>query len=49
MNIENWCDKEGVKHEFSATYTPQQNRVIERKNKTLITLARVILDDYGTP
>jgi transposase InsO family protein len=23
MNIEDWCDKEGVKHEFSATYTPQ--------------------------
>jgi transposase InsO family protein len=47
MNIEDWCDKEGVKHEFSATYTPQQNGVIERKNKTLITLARAMLDDYG--
>jgi transposase InsO family protein len=23
MNIEDWCDKEGVKHEFSVTYTPQ--------------------------
>jgi hypothetical protein len=21
MNIEDWCGKEGVKHEFSATYT----------------------------
>jgi hypothetical protein len=49
MNIENWCDKEGVKHEFSATYTPQQNGVVKRKNKILITLARAILDDYGTP
>jgi hypothetical protein len=49
MNIENWCDKEGVKHEFSATYTPQQNGVVKHKNKTLITLARAILDDYGTP
>jgi hypothetical protein len=49
MNIEDWCDKEGVKHEFSATYTPQQNRVVEWKNKTLITLARAMLDDYGTP
>jgi transposase InsO family protein len=49
MNIEDWCDKEGVKHEFSATYTPQQNGVIERKNRTLITLARAMLDDYGTP
>jgi hypothetical protein len=49
MNIEDWYDKEGVKHEFSATYTPQQNRVVECKNKTLITLVRVMLDDYGTP
>jgi transposase InsO family protein len=49
MNIEYWCDKEGVKHEFSATYTPQQNGVVKRKNKTLITLAKAMLDDYGTP
>ncbi|WVZ97686.1 hypothetical protein U9M48_043200 [Paspalum notatum var. saurae] len=43
-----WCDEEGIKHKFSATYTPQQNGVVERKNKTLITLARAMLDDYGT-
>jgi hypothetical protein len=49
INIEDWCDKKGVKHEFSATYTPQQNRVVERKNKTLITIVRAMLDDYGTP
>jgi transposase InsO family protein len=23
MNIEEWCNEEGVKHEFSTTYTPQ--------------------------
>ena len=48
MKIEEWCDEEDIKHEFSATYTPQQNGVVERKNKTLITLARAMLDDYGT-
>ncbi|WVZ77026.1 hypothetical protein U9M48_024929 [Paspalum notatum var. saurae] len=46
--VDEWCDEEGIKHEFSATYTPQQNGVVERKNKTLITLARAMLDDYGT-
>ncbi|WVZ98408.1 hypothetical protein U9M48_043858 [Paspalum notatum var. saurae] len=46
--VDGWCDEEGIKHEFSATYTPQQNGVVERKNKTLITLARAMLDDYGT-
>ena len=46
--VDAWCDEKGIKHEFSATYTPQQNGVVERKNKTLITLARAMLDDYGT-
>jgi transposase InsO family protein len=46
-SIEDWCEDQGIKHEFSATYTPQQNGVVERKNKTLITLARAMLDDYG--
>ncbi|WVZ93610.1 hypothetical protein U9M48_039576 [Paspalum notatum var. saurae] len=39
-NIEEYCDEVGIKHEFSATYTPQQNGVVERKNRTPITLAR---------
>ncbi|WVZ50988.1 hypothetical protein U9M48_002184 [Paspalum notatum var. saurae] len=47
-NIEEYCDEVGIKHEFSATYTPQQNGAVERKNRTLITLARSMLDEYGT-
>ncbi|WVZ62805.1 hypothetical protein U9M48_012507 [Paspalum notatum var. saurae] len=47
-NIEEYCDEVGIKHEFSATYTPQQNGVVERKNRTLITLARSMLDEYST-
>ena len=31
-NIEAYCDEVGIKHEVSATYTPQQNGVVERKN-----------------
>jgi hypothetical protein len=38
----------GIKHEVSSTYTPQQNGVVERKNRTLITLARTMLDEYNT-
>ncbi|WVZ69170.1 LOW QUALITY PROTEIN: hypothetical protein U9M48_018003 [Paspalum notatum var. saurae] len=47
-NIEEYCDEVGIKHEFSATYTSQQNGVVEGKNGTLITLARSMLDEYGT-
>jgi transposase InsO family protein len=28
--------EEGIKHEFSSPYTPQQNGVVERKNRTLL-------------
>ena len=48
-NIEPYCDEVGIKHEVSAPYTPQQNGVVERKNRTLITLARTMLDEYNTP
>ncbi|WVZ85245.1 hypothetical protein U9M48_032192, partial [Paspalum notatum var. saurae] len=47
-NIEEYCDEVGIKHELSATCTPQQNGAVERKNRTLITLARSMLDEYGT-
>ena len=48
-NIKSYCDEVGIKHKVSATYTPQQNSVVERKNRTLITLARTMLDEYNTP
>jgi len=41
-NVDTFLDKEGISHEFSATYTPQQNGVVERKNRTLIEMARTI-------
>ena len=41
--------KEGIKHEFSTPYTPQQNGVVERKNHTLIDMARTMLDGYMAP
>jgi transposase InsO family protein len=32
-------EEEGIKHEFSSPYTPQQNGVVERKNRTLLDMA----------
>jgi transposase InsO family protein len=48
-NIEDFLDEEGIKHEFSVSYTPQQNGAVERKNQTLIEAARAMLDEYKTP
>jgi transposase InsO family protein len=35
--IEGFLEEEGIKHEFSSPYTPQQNGAMERKNRTLTT------------
>ena len=48
-NVDTFLDEEGISHEFSATYTPQQNGVVERKIRTLIDMARTMLDEYKTP
>jgi transposase InsO family protein len=34
---------------FSALRVPQQNRVMERKNCTLVEMARMMLDEHRTP
>jgi hypothetical protein len=47
FRFENYCDEKGIKHEFSAKYTPEQNRVVERKNWTLINMARSMLSEYN--
>jgi transposase InsO family protein len=41
LQVEEYLEEEGIKHEFSAPYTPQQNGVVERKNMTLIDMAQV--------
>jgi transposase InsO family protein len=33
--IQGFLEEEGIKHEFSSPYTPQQNGVVERKNRTV--------------
>ncbi|KAK9056455.1 hypothetical protein SSX86_023816 [Deinandra increscens subsp. villosa] len=44
-----FCDSLGIFHEFNASYTPQQNGVAERKNRTLIEAARTLLADANLP
>jgi transposase InsO family protein len=46
--VEDFLDEDGIKHKFLAPYTPQQNRVAERKNRTLIEMVRTMLDEYKT-
>ncbi|GJS81041.1 retrovirus-related pol polyprotein from transposon TNT 1-94 [Tanacetum coccineum] len=43
------CGSKGIKREYSNARTPQQNRVAERKNRTLIEAARTMLADSFLP
>jgi transposase InsO family protein len=49
LQVEEYLEEEGVKHEFSARYTPQQNGVVERKNMSLIDMARTMIGEYTMP
>ncbi|BFG14659.1 hypothetical protein CerSpe_009330 [Prunus speciosa] len=42
-----FCEEMGIKHEFFAHITPQQNGVVERKNRVLVEMARVMLNSQN--
>ncbi|GJY39928.1 retrovirus-related pol polyprotein from transposon TNT 1-94 [Tanacetum coccineum] len=41
---ESFCDEKGISQNFTSPYTPKQNGVAERKNRTLIEAARIMLN-----
>lgn len=43
------CNEECVGHEFSASKTTQENRVVERKNMTLQEVTCVMLNSKKLP
>ena len=42
-----FCEEYGINHNFSAPYTPQQNGVVERKNRTIQEMTRSMLNESG--
>ncbi|KAK1395993.1 hypothetical protein POM88_005856 [Heracleum sosnowskyi] len=48
-SIKLFCEENGIVHEFYAARTPQQNKVVKRKNRTLIEAARKMLDESRLP
>jgi transposase InsO family protein len=44
-----YCADEGVQRHYSAPYSPQQNGVVERRNHTVVGMARALLKQRGMP
>lgn len=44
-----FCDDSGIKRHLTAPYTPQQNGVVERRNRTLLEMTRSILKHMRMP
>lgn len=42
-----FCKHDGIKRQLTIVYTPQQNGVAERKNKTVMNLVRAMLSVKG--
>ncbi|KAL4379405.1 hypothetical protein GQ457_02G040510 [Hibiscus cannabinus] len=44
-----FCEDEGIEHQLTVGYTPQQNGVSERKNRTVMEMARCMLMEKNLP
>jgi hypothetical protein len=49
VSFDQFCLEHDVDQQFSASRVPQQNVVVERKNRTLVEMARTMLDEHRTP
>ena len=49
IEFKEYCDEHGIKHFTTAPYTPQQNGVVERRNRMVAEMARCLLKSKGMP
>jgi hypothetical protein len=45
--LKDFLKQEDIRHEFTVEYTPQQNGVAERKNRSLMEMARCVMIQSG--
>nr|GEU52779.1 retrovirus-related Pol polyprotein from transposon TNT 1-94 [Tanacetum cinerariifolium] len=49
VQFSEFCNANGITHNFSAPHTPQSNGVVERKNRTLQEISRTMLNEQSLP
>jgi transposase InsO family protein len=47
--LESWCHGQGLDFQLTAPYSPSQNGIAERMNRTLVELARAMVDAQKLP
>jgi transposase InsO family protein len=47
--FDNFCEDIGVERQVTIGFTPEQNGVAERKNKTIIEISRTMMKEKGLP
>ncbi|XP_056859992.1 uncharacterized protein LOC130508478 [Raphanus sativus] len=47
--FDRFCQSQGIRHQYAAPRTPQQNGIVERKNRTLQEMARAMLCGNSVP
>lgn len=48
-HMKNFCITEGILHQTTCAYTPQQNGVVERKHRHILNVARSLVFEAGLP
>nr|KAJ0208754.1 hypothetical protein LSAT_V11C400162950 [Lactuca sativa] len=49
QEFDTFCEENGIKHERTSPYTPQQNGLAERTNRTLCEMVNCMLNQSGQP
>ena len=44
-----FCDDTGIQRHYIAPYSPQQNGVVERRNRTVVAMGRSMLKERQVP
>ena len=49
LEFQRYCKAHGIRQQLTTTHTPSQNGVAERKNRTIMEMARAMLEHSSLP
>jgi transposase InsO family protein len=49
IDFSDFCKEAGIKRELTVPYNPQQNGVVERKNRSIVEVVKAMIHDQNLP